>query len=107
MMYFDSLSHANTARLKHPNMISIGDSWSIERWLCKMMEELGELAQAVVKEKGQEALEEEWADCRIILDLIGSKLGFDARTKEQITACKFNEKSIERKVDIRLVERED
>lgn len=53
---------------------------SVELRFMKVTEELGELSQAILKNKGERAIAKEFGDVGIALQAVGSKFGLDLVT---------------------------
>lgn len=67
-----------------------GHRWNIFEWMLKFQEEHGELAQAIIKDKGRQAIQEELADCFIILNFVANHLDIDL---QEAIRLKFNDSS--------------
>ena len=59
--------------------------------MLKLQEECGELAQAIIKDKGRQPTQEELADVAIITTFIAINLGINL---EEAIRLKFNDSSI-------------
>jgi NTP pyrophosphatase (non-canonical NTP hydrolase) len=88
--FLDQLMDAVEFRLSEQPNID-GSVWPIEKWLNKLTEENGELAQCFNKDKTYEEKEEELCDCIIVLCAIAHKMG--VKDLKSALRNKFNKTS--------------
>lgn len=95
---YNTLSEANWARFKEGKLKN-SNNYNVQFWTTKLLEELGEFAAGLNKDKGKDYLEQELADMYIIVNLIAQIMRIDLN---QVAVDKFNQTSIDKGSDVRI-----